>query len=405
MTISTSTSLRSLSRNSLRLFVARVGAQALGFLYLAIVARRLAPADFGHLTWIAALTLIGNTFTTFGTDIFLIREVARQRSMLRPIQQAFTLQLGLSLIWCVVSLVWTKNPALLIYSLGLFPLAAFSVASACLRALERMDLFWMLSLGSAGIQLVGALLVPNLLGLCLVFSLGNVVAARLGWWLAVQAFPEFRLLPLLNVRSLLPLVWPFALLMTFSVIYQRIGLLLAAWTLGDAATAHFALPLRVVDALKLGHYAFLGALLPKLSKRSLGVEQQFRQSLVGLLALVCGLAILFSDGAASFLSVLFGNSYRSDGPLLQVLVWSLLPYTVSAFLSVRLVAEDREGKLLQVTIFALTSATLFYGLGLHFYGLRGAAVATVLSEIVQAALLGLALWRTQRKLIHTCVIH
>ena len=52
------------------------------------------------------------------------------------------LQLALSGLWWLATFILDRQPALLIYSLGLLPLAFISVASALLRAFERMDLYW-----------------------------------------------------------------------------------------------------------------------------------------------------------------------------------------------------------------------------------------------------------------------
>ena len=54
-----------LQRNSLHLLLARITTQALSILFIALLARRLGVADFGQFTFIAAIILLGNTFTNF----------------------------------------------------------------------------------------------------------------------------------------------------------------------------------------------------------------------------------------------------------------------------------------------------------------------------------------------------
>ena len=55
---------------------ARLGAQALGLLFTAVLARALGEAGLGQFAFISAVLLIGNAVTTFGLDTLLIREVA-----------------------------------------------------------------------------------------------------------------------------------------------------------------------------------------------------------------------------------------------------------------------------------------------------------------------------------------
>ncbi len=69
--------MKPIGRNSFWLLFARLTAQALAVFFTAIIARKLGVDDFGQFSFIASLILIGNTFTNFGTDTFLVREIAR----------------------------------------------------------------------------------------------------------------------------------------------------------------------------------------------------------------------------------------------------------------------------------------------------------------------------------------
>src|SRR5215211_5169244 len=136
----------SFHRNSLWLLFARISAQGMAILFIALAARRLGVESFGQFTFIAAVVLIGNTFTNFGTDTYIIREIGRTRKAVPLISNAFGLQLILSAMWWIGTFALRSDPPFLIYSLSLFPLALFSVATATLRGFERMDLVWTLSL-------------------------------------------------------------------------------------------------------------------------------------------------------------------------------------------------------------------------------------------------------------------
>ena len=159
----------SLRVNSFWLLFARLSTQGLAVVFIALVARRLEPASFGQFTFIAATIFIGNTFTSFGTDTLLIREIAKARQVTSLVHSALSLQLVLSLLWCFILIVFRVKAPLLIFSLSLIPLAIFSIVSALLRALERMDLVWGLSLVSGFIQILCALFAHDLLTLCILF--------------------------------------------------------------------------------------------------------------------------------------------------------------------------------------------------------------------------------------------
>jgi O-antigen/teichoic acid export membrane protein len=69
----------SVRQNSFWLLFSRLTAQGLAILFIALIARRLGVDDFGQFTFIGAVVLIGNTFTHFGANTYIIRELARTR--------------------------------------------------------------------------------------------------------------------------------------------------------------------------------------------------------------------------------------------------------------------------------------------------------------------------------------
>ncbi|HKY55956.1 MAG TPA: oligosaccharide flippase family protein [Anaerolineales bacterium] len=377
----------SLHLNSFWLLLARLSSQGLAVVFIALVARRLAPASFGQFTFIAATVLIGNTFTSFGTDTLLIREIAKARQVTTLVHRAFTLQILLSAIWCLLLILLRVPIPLLIFSFSLFPLAIFSIVSALLRAFERMDLFWGLSLGNGFIQILCAVFVSDLFMLCILLLIGNVFTSFLALRIFSILMPGFRLFSFLDFRPLLPIILPFAALSTLGILSQRLGILSTSILIGDVATGLFSSAARILDGMKFGHYAILGALLPLLSRGALYSKQNYRLAFVGMLAM----SILLAGGvtllAHPIIYLVFGEKYTPAVSLLVVMVWCLVPYTISAFLSVDLVARGEENILLKATILSLAVWIIFFVWWITSYGLAGAAWATLIGEIFQAMIL------------------
>lgn len=373
--------------NSFWLLFARVSSQGLAVVFIALVARRLEPASFGQFTFIAATVFIGNTFTSFGTDTLLIREIAKTRQVTSLVYRAFTLQIVLSAIWCFILMLLRVKIPLLIFSLSLFPLAIFSIVSALLRAFERMDLFWGMSLMSGFIQILCAILASDLFTLCTLLLVGSTLTSFLALRVFSILMPGLRFFSFLDFRPLLPIVLPFAALTVLSVLSQRLGVLSTSVLIGDVATGLFSSAARILDGMKFGHYAVLGALLPLLSRGARQSKQDYRTAFVGLLGisiLLAGVVVFFANPIIYFL---FGESYTPAANILIVIAWCLVPYTISAFLSVDLVAHGGEKSLLKATIISLAVWVLLFIWWVKSYGLAGAAWATLIGEIIQAIIL------------------
>src|SRR5690348_10935688 len=97
------TPLARLGRNSLWLLAARIGTQGLAVLFTVLLARRLGANGFGEYAFMAAVIFIGNTLTTFGTDMLLIRDIAARDDFSR-LPAALFLQLALSVLF--IALTW-----------------------------------------------------------------------------------------------------------------------------------------------------------------------------------------------------------------------------------------------------------------------------------------------------------
>jgi O-antigen/teichoic acid export membrane protein len=385
----------SIRRNSFWLAFARFSAQALNVLFAALAARRLGAAGFGHFSFLTALVLLGNTFTTFGTDTLLIRELARTGKTTDLLPRAFSLQITLSVLWIGVTLLIEPRSLLLLYSLSLFPLALSSVASAVFRGFERMDLYWQTTLLASLTQLIAVFLAWDLSSLCVFLMIGHLAAALISLALCSASFPTFSLFPLLDFRPIFSLALPFALLTTISLLSQRLGLFSVSSLLGEREAGYYSAAARVVEGLKLGHYAVLGALLPALSRAAQNTNPKLRVAFTAMLGLSALLSAAVTLAAQPLVTLLYGSGYTPSIALLTILAWTLVPYTVSAFISVDLVSGGHEQTLVKTAIVSLgIFLALYFGL-ISVFGSNGAACAALVGEILQAVVLVIARRRSR----------
>lgn len=396
-----------LGLNASWLALARVGAQVFALALAVLLARRLGEAGFGQYAWIAAVVALGNTLTTFGTDTLIIRELARdERTTPVLLGATLWLQLALSALW--LAGVWLTPPALggwlWAFSLALIPLAFYSAFSAALRAHQRMVEFAALGVVVAALQLLGAFTFvhtpADFPALALVVIAAQTAGALLAAWLSARTVPRFGVDWRLTGVILGAILWaalPLALLTGLAIAYQRLGVFALSALAGEAATGWYAAASRLVEGLKLGHYAMLGALLPVLARHAPAQNARAhlgRRAWLWLLALSAVLAVLVSVFAAPLVDVLYGARYGPSVLALQILAWSLLPYTVSAYLSVRLVAANAEYLLLAGTLLSFLVALGLNAWLIPLSGVAGACVSVVVSETVLAALL----WALSRRI-------
>ena len=324
-------SLQSITRrvgtNSVWLLVARLITQVQLFVFTLLVARGLGTTGFGQYALVAAVMVVGNVATTFGTDTLLIRDVSRAASA-GLISAALWLQLALSAIWVVAVFLGAAGlsglsidvvAALKLYSLSLIPLAFFTVFTSLLRAHERMDLYLMVNAGMAAVQLGGAWLVvsldPRLTSLIGMLIGVQVVGALLAGLICRFGLPTLRFhfdMTRQQLQQIVRLAWPFALLSVLAVLYQRLGVLMVSALSGDQQTGLFTAAARVIEPLKIVHLAVLGALLPTLSRlgaQSANGARLFKRTFFGLLAISTVIAVAVITFAQPIVALLYSVDY------------------------------------------------------------------------------------------------
>jgi len=397
------TFLGRVGRSSASLLLARLVTQVQLALFTVLAARRLGEAGFGQYAFIASVIFIGNVITTFGTDTLLIREIARTRAT-DILTSAFWIQVVLSALFIGGAFVWTGYlpnkmtetlVGLKLYSLSLVPLAFFSIYSAVLRAYERMDLYLVVNLFSALLQVGGAWLIlkvtSGLLPLLLLLLVVQACIAMLSGVLCHRCIPNFSFrwrVSWSRAIEVLRAAWPLALVSILSIIYQRMGTLMVSFLGGDALTGWFSAGWRVLDAARIAHLAVLGTLLPVLSSVSHDdhgkAQSIFRRSVILLMVLAVALAVMVARLAAPLVLLLFGANYAPTSAALQVLSFSLIPYTLTASFSLRLVVQRQERRVLLVTAVSLAATVALYRWLIPVWGLIGAGLAAVAGECFQA---------------------
>jgi O-antigen/teichoic acid export membrane protein len=386
-----------LAKDSLLVLAARLGAHGAMAIFTILIARRLGSEGFGEYAFIASAVFIGNMLTTFGTDMLLIREIAARHDF-SPLVPSLFLQLSLSIL--LIVLAWSLpilpgqskagGLAFKIYSLALVPFAFFTVFSSVLRGLQRMDQYAALNLSISLLQLVGTFIFirssgSSVVTLAWLLLAVQAAAAFLAGWLCRDQISHFRGPARFTLRQFRPIL-PLATLSTLGILYQRLGILLVAFWLGAAATGWFSAALRLVEFSKTAHLAFFTVLYPALANAQDDVKDFHRVWLVLLgSALVAALAL--SLLASPLTLVLFGEEYAASVPVLRLLAWMLVPFTISTSLTLRFVAANREKPVLVALSASLLLLFLLNSLWTPRFGILGAGWAIFLAECLQTGML------------------
>lgn len=399
-----------LIQNALWMILSRLAAQGLAVIFTILLARRLGSAEFGAYAFIAAILFVANALTTFGTDMLLIREIAAKGD-LSGLPAALTIQLALSV--CFIAALWSLGAwipnqsqetvmALKVYSLALFPLAFFTVFTTALRGKQLMGVYALLNLVFSLLQ-VGVVLMlreHNLVILASYLLFIQILAALLAGLLCSFTIPHFwrswRFSSLQSPQSsAFPLASffkataPIAFLTLLAMLYQRLSVTMLSLMTGPTDTGIFSAAARMVEASKTAHIAVFAALYPVMattaSFRSTRAERG--PAMTHLVTGATLISLLLFTFAKPLVIILYGNEFISSIHVLQILAWTLIPFTINTYLTLSFLASKQEqliGRALTISLLGMLILNLWW---IPARGSEGGAWASLIAEILQSALL------------------
>jgi O-antigen/teichoic acid export membrane protein len=238
-------------------------------------------------------------------------------------------------------------------------------------------------------------------------SAGQVAAAWLIYqWRFREVVGAVREPPL-QTSVLLRRALPFAIAAVLAALQTRVGIILLERLASTGEVGYYAAASRFVEAGRMIPNAFFGALFPALAAlaaQPIRLNQTFTRTMLGLASfgLLLGLAFLLL--ASWVVELTFGASFASAVPVLQLLMWSLLPALLRAGRTLYWYALGQESFVNIVTgvVLVLQIALSWWLIPRH--GALGAAAATVVVEGLAFALVwrpanlfSLGRWRYARR--------
>jgi len=391
-------------RPLLRQFGALSGARAvaagISFLWFAVAARELPVGEVADLMLLLSVGAMLAVVADWGYAVVLNEAVAREP---RAGRAAFVLALRRRLALlplavagtAVLYLLAARDASVLVtavYGVSMTASVVYTTATAALRGAGQVGPDATNEVVSRLVMLVlGTLLVTQGAGLLAVVAAyavvdvaSAVVLAGYAWWrldgagpVDTTAFAAARLLPL-GVASLIGLV------------YYRADVWLLAVLSSPVEVARYSVCYRLLDGVVIP--AGVLAVLVVGSTSQLGLAEARRRvdrMAATLSAALLPVVVAFVAFPAPLLRLAFGDGYDDAAPVLRILALAVVP-TVCG-LAWAPVAGLRGHGLVRTTAVSLVGNVALNLVLVPSMGGEGAAIATVVGQIVFAALLRMSL--------------
>jgi O-antigen/teichoic acid export membrane protein len=396
-----SLNLRKASGNALAILTSDAMNRVTSFVLYALVARHLGTREFGQLSLALTLFYVFQVLAVAGLKTFTVRQVTKDRAQTRLYFingfaiVGFSSLVSLALLFAFVRFM--HYPAdttlvILLMSLGLFPYAISAICEGIFQAWERMHLipyvnvpvnvakvgcaFFLLTRRS-GLYVVVLILLSSLLA-----------AALLEVWILLRKFPwqpasldsGFCLATFRSAVTFLGIDSTIAVMSSLNVLLLSKLATETEVGLYSAATQLMVPLLLVYQSIGQSVFPLMCRNVePGFQSLKRISEQVMEILLILALPAVAGLYFL-GDWA---LSILYRNpAFQQALPALRIVAWVLISQVFTSVLGQVLVASHREKVTLRiVAVDTLCNLAIGWPL-IRFFGLRGAAIALLLTRLV-----------------------
>ena len=381
---------------------------ALIFLFLAYAQlfRYLGPFGSGQYQFVLSYVLIFSTVVDFGVQQFMTKKMSEDESGTRKYFHnflAFETVAALLLYALLLAIAYFRGfepvvfKAVAITGLGMvanalcYPFLSVMTARQDLKKVALIN--FLNSLVNISIIFLAIWLKKYILFLAsiqLIFGILDLILYRI---FIAKHLPKPRVLAVFEnfdlsvIANILKSAWPFALLVGFSAIYNRIDVIIITKLLGFTQTGLYTAAYKFFDILNFFPASVSHVLFPVLAGlMAKNLIFDVRQTLEKYLRLMLAVALPMAVGgmllSGQLMTLVAGKDFSASAPVLSILIWAVAILFV--YIPVNsLVISQLTKKAMLVTGANVVLNILGNIILIPYYGIKGAAVMTVVSESIQ----------------------
>lgn len=410
------------ARNSVAPIILNLFNRGIDFAFALVMLRILGPEDAGIYFYAGFIFVWFDIFTNFGLDLFLTREVARNRALAaRYFLTTSALRFGLTLLGVILlaAFLFARQTliappldssgviAIILLYIGLFPgslskgmtslfyafeQAEYPAAITTLSTISKTVLgLIVLVLGYGVIGLAGASIVTNVLTLVILLWGGRrLLTASPVPPIAVEQGNQSRIADWFNfslMRTMMGQSWPLLLNHFLATIFFQIDVLIIEAVHGARMVGLYSVAYKWLSALNVIPSFFTQAMLPVMSRQAHEDREALKRTYVLavklLLLVALPTAVLFTFLAYLLTEILGGSQYLPDGAIAtQIMIWSIPFGWINSLTQYVLVALDLQRRITTAFVIAVSFNIITNLIFIPQYGYRAAALTTIASELL-----------------------
>jgi len=372
----------------------------LSFLLVPVAARLLGGDGFGKYSLAMAIMYIVFMLHDAGVNTYLTREVARKRERadFYFVNALYFKLISFSIIIIPLFLFahfsqYSDDTKIMIIILGLYGVFN-SITQLCysiFRAFEKMQYEtiivigekFLITIGGVGILIAGY----GLLYFGSIFTFAGLISIIFSViFLRLKFIPlkskfDFQFIKKLFMNSL-----PFGISMFLVTIYDKIDTVMLSVMTDMSTVGWYSTAYRLLAITNVIPVILVTSIFPRISKEAVGnqdeVSEIFTRSFKYLFFLaipLVSLGVLLGD---EIILLVFGSQYQNSAAAFKVLVWAAAILFLNILIGALFRASDNQKKLVLIQLGGVITNIVLNLILIPTYSYIGAAVATVITEVL-----------------------
>ncbi len=413
--------VRRVVKNTTVLFISQIITYIIGFFIAIYMANYLGPFGFGIIQTALALTAIFGVFTDLGLGTLTVREVSRDKSLtqkyianttvMRIILAFFTL----FLIFLVVNLIhYSQLEIYVIYIITLSViLNSFSGGFyAIFQAYQEMEFQSLAAIVNSILMLIGVAFVIYYHLNVLIYALVYLTSNALVLIYALSFYMRKFHLPRIEVdydfwKPAIMAALPLSFVSIFSLIAYRVDTVLLSILKTSLEVGYYTASYNLMMVFLFLPGIFSTAIFPAFSNFFVSSEDSLKYSYKKSFKYLTILSLPIAVGVSLLSPQIIHFIYPKFLPsilVLQILIWAIPITFLNYIFGTIIPAMNRQNLLLKITFISMTVNISLNLVLIPIYSYIGAAVVTILTELIVFILCFYILSRSFCKIKLTSVI-
>lgn len=417
---------QTIAKNTFWLFSGQMIGRLLRAAIVIYAARVLGAASWGAFSYALGIAAFLTIFSDIGINALITKQTARDPALKdQYISTAFFTKLGLISIFVLAVTAFFPYLTNIKEAAAIMPFLIFvfifdtlrDLGSALSRAMEHMQIealiniftnlaiavlgFILLSTSQTSMSLAIGYAVGSGLGLIAIFF-----ALRLRFKTLIKNFNKSL------VKQIIVTAWPFGLMGLMGATMLNTDIIMLGWMRSPAEVGYYSAAQKIIYLLYVLPTLIATSIFPIMARMAKTnpafVKIMLEKAVTIMIMAAIPLAILGILFAPAIIQLFFGTEYLPSILTFQILMATIIIVYPSSLISNAIFAYDHQKSFLVFIAVAAIGNIAFNFLLIPTYGIEGAAIATILVQLITNGLIwakmkkinGFAIWPQFKKYLN-----